>query len=142
MKTRGVAAFLALGFLAFAGAFLWTAIRPPALEEQAAAGAGATATLSEVLSDGRIEAQVFALGGSEVQLDIRFTPNADALEAAGMRPSVNFAMVDMHKDGIAPPLQLVAAGVWRARVKLPMAGRWVVNIGVGEDFAEVAFDAE
>ena len=59
-----------------------------------------------------------------------------------MRPSVNFAMVDMHKDGIAPPLQLVAAGVWRARVKLPMAGRWVVNIGVGEDFAEVAFDAE
>ena len=142
MKTRGVAAFLALGFLAFAGAFLWTAIRPPALEEQAAAGAGATATLSEVLSDGRIEAQVFALGGSEVQLDIRFTQNADALEAAGMRPSVNFAMVDMHKDGIAPPLQLVAAGVWRARVKLPMAGRWVVNIGVGEDFAEVAFDAE
>lgn len=142
MKTRWVAAFLALGFLVFAGAFIWTAIRPPADEQQAAAGAGATATLSEVLSDGRIEAQVFALGGSAVQLDIRFTPNADALEAAGMRPSVNFAMVDMHMDGIDPPLQLVEAGAWRARFKLPMAGRWVVNIGMGEDFAEVEFDAE
>ena len=58
-----------------------------------------------------------------------------------MRPDVNFAMVDMHMDSIAPPLQLVEAGVWRADVKLPMAGRWVVSVGFGEEFAEVEFDA-
>lgn len=142
MKVRWVAAFLALGILAFAGAFIWTAVRPPVQEEEAASGAGATATLSEVLSDGRIEAQVFALGDQNIQLEIQFSPDADALATAGMRPSVNFAMVDMHMDGIDPPLQLVEAGVWRARFKLPMAGRWVVNIGMGDDFAEVEFDVE
>jgi hypothetical protein len=26
-------------------------------------------------------------------------------------------------------------------VKLPMAGRWVVSVGFGEEFAEVEFDA-
>ena len=66
---------------------------------------------------------------------------ADAIETAGMRPDVNFAMAAMHMDGVTPPLALVEAGVWRADVKLPMAGRWVVSVGFGEEFAEVEFDA-
>jgi hypothetical protein len=32
--------------------------------------------------------------------------------------------------------------VWRANLKLPMAGRWVVNVGFGDDFAEIEFDAK
>ena len=59
-----------------------------------------------------------------------------------MRPSVNFAMVEMHMDGFDPPMQLIEVGVWRVRFKLPMAGRWVVNIGIGEEFAEVEFNAD
>ena len=45
-------------------------------------------------------------------------------------------------DGIDPPLQLIEVGVWRVRFKLPMAGRWVVNIGIGEEFAKVEFNAD
>jgi hypothetical protein len=50
-------------------------------------------------------------------------------------------MLDMHMDGFDPPLELVGSGEWRARLKLPMAGRWVVSAGFGEDRAEVEFDA-
>ncbi len=54
-----------------------------------------------------------------------------------MRPDVNFAMVEMHMDGFDPPLQLIEAGAGGRNLKLPMAGRWVVNVGFAEDFAEV-----
>jgi hypothetical protein len=101
-----------------------------------------TAEVSEVLPDGRIDVQVYALGNRDVRLEIQFTPDADAMETAAMRPDVNFAMVEMHMDGFDPPLQLVETGVWRANLKLPMAGRWVVNVGFAEDFAEVEFDAQ
>ena len=63
------------------------------------------------------------------------------VEAAAMRPDVNFAMVEMHMDGLTPPLELVEAGVWRVNLKLPMAGLWIVNVGFGEEFAEIQFDA-
>jgi len=142
MKTSWIAALHALALLLFAGMFIWATIRPSAQGEAAAPVSVATATLSEPLSDGRIEAQVFALGNKDVQLEIRFTPDADAIEAAGMRPSVNFAMVEMHMDGFDPPMQLIEVGVWRVRFKLPMAGRWVVNIGIGEEFAKVEFNAD
>jgi hypothetical protein len=82
------------------------------------------------------------LADLDVRLEIQFTPDADAFETAAMRPDVNFAMVEMHMDGFDPPLQLVEAGAWRANLKLPMAGRWVVNVGFAEDFAEVEFDAK
>ena len=45
-------------------------------------------------------------------------------------------------DGFDPPLQLVKSDIWRANLKLPTAGRWVVNVGVSEYFAEIEFDAE
>jgi hypothetical protein len=97
--------------------------------------------VSERLSDGQLDVQVFALSNQEVRLEIQFMPNADAIETAGMRPDVNFAMAAMHMGGVTPPLALVEAGVWRAKVKLPMAGRWIVSVGFGEEFAEVEFDA-
>lgn len=141
MKTRALAIAVAVGVLVFVGAFLWAALRPPAAVQISAAGGAPTASVSEALSDGRLDVQIFALGDRDVRLEIQFMPDADAVEMAAMRPDVNFAMVEMHMDGFDPPLQLVESGIWRANLKLPMAGRWVVNVGFGEDFAELEFDA-
>lgn len=142
MRTRVLAALVALGVFAFVGAFIWAAVRPPASVQASAAGATPAASVSDTLSDGRLDAQIFDLGNQDVQLDIQVSPNSDAVEMANMRPYVNFAMVGMHMDGFDPSLQLIGSGIWRANVKLPMAGRWVVSVGFGEDFVEMEFDAE
>ncbi|MCA0270466.1 MAG: hypothetical protein LCH69_00135 [Proteobacteria bacterium] len=126
----------------FVGTFMWAALRPPVSVQTSAAGAAPTASVSDTLSDGRLDAQIFAIGNQDVRLEIQFSPNADAVEMAAMRPDVNFAMVGMHMDGFDPPLQLIGSGIWRANFKLPMAGRWVVNVGFGEDFVEMEFDVE
>ena len=130
-----------MGVAVFVGVFIWTTVWTLDPRDTISADPSVTAEVSEALSDGRMDVQVYALGGRDVRVEIQFMPDTDAGAAAGMRPDVNFAMVDMHMDGIAPPLQLVEAGVWRADVKLPMAGRWVVSVGFGEEFAEVEFDA-
>ncbi|MGQ0563848.1 MAG: hypothetical protein ACT4OK_02085 [Gemmobacter sp.] len=142
MKTRTLAIIVGMGLFGFIGTFIWMALRPPPAGQTSAAGTAPTASVSEVLPDGRLDVQVFALGDRDVRLEIQFMPDADATEAAAMRPDVNFAMLEMHMDGIDPPLQLVESGRWRANVNLPMAGRWVVNVGFGEDVAEVEFDAQ
>ena len=100
-----------------------------------------TAPVSATLSDDLLDIRVYATGDRDVRLEIKLVPDTDAAELAGMRPDVNLAMVDEHRDGLSPPLELVEAGRWRARFKLPRAGRWVVNVGFGEDLAEVVFDA-
>ncbi len=141
MGTRALALILALGVAVFVGVFIWTTVWTLDPRDTISADPSVTAEVSEALSDGRMDVQVYALGGRDVRVEIQFMPDTDAGAAAGMRPVVNFAMVDMHMDGIAPPLQLVEAGVWRADVELPMAGRWVVSVGFGEEFAEVEFDA-
>ena len=141
MATRALAVILALGVAVFVGVFIWTTVWTLDPRDTISADPSVTAEVSEAFSDGRMDVQVYALGGRDVRLEIQFMPDTDAGAAAGMRPVVNFAMVDMHMDGIAPPLQLVEAGVWRAKVKLPMAGRWIVSVGFGEEFAEVEFDA-
>lgn len=141
MGTRALAAILALGVLAFVGVFIWTTVWTLDPRETISADSTPTASVSERLSDGQLDVQVFALSNQEVRLEIQFMPNADAIETAGMRPDVNFAMAAMHMDGVTPPLALVEAGVWRAKVKLPMVGRWIVSVGFGEEFAEVEFDA-
>lgn len=141
MGTRALALILALGVAVFVGVFIWTTVWTLDARDTISADPSVTAEVSEAFSDGRMDVQVYALGGRDVRVEIQFMPDTDAGAAAGMRPVVNFAMVDMHMDGIAPPLQLVEAGVWRADVKLPMAGRWVVSVGFGEEFAEVEFDA-
>ena len=142
MKTKAVAIAVAVGVLVFVGAFVWAALRQPAAEQTSAATGAPTASVSEILSDGRLDVQIFALGDLDVRLEIQFMPDADVVEKAAMRPDVNFAMVEMHMDGLDPPLKLVESGIWRANLKLPMAGRWVVNVGFGEDFAEIEFDAK
>ena len=141
MGTRALAVILALGVAVFVGVFIWTTVWTLDPRDTISADPSATAEVSEALSDGRMDVLVYALGNLDVRVEIQFMPDTDAGAAAGMRPVVNFAMVDMHMDGIAPPLQLVEAGVWRADVELPMAGRWVVSVGFGEEFAEVEFDA-
>ena len=142
MKTRVLAVLLAVAILTLVGAFIWVALRTLDPRDPGDDRDMPTAEISEVLSDGRIDVQVYALGNRDVRLEIQFTADADAVESAGMRPDVNFAMLEMHMDGFDPPLQLVETGVWRARLKMPMAGRWVVSVGFGEDRAEVEFDAE
>lgn len=141
MKTRVLAILVGLGVLGFVGAFVWAAMRPPASVQTASDGVAPTASVSEMLSDGRLDVQVYASGNRDVRVKIQFMPNGDAVEAVSMRPDVNFAMVEMHMDGLTPPLELVEAGVWLVNLKLPMAGQWIVNVGFGEEFAEVPFDA-
>jgi hypothetical protein len=141
MKTRVLAFLVALGILAFVGAFVWAAMRPPPSVPISSAGVAPTASVSETLSDGRLDVQVYAPGSRGVRIEIQFMPDADALESVGMRPDVNLAMVEMHMDGLTPPLEQVETGVWRVNVKLPMAGQWIVSVGFGEEFAEVQFDA-
>ena len=141
MKTSVLAILVALGLLGFVGAFIWAAMRPPASVQTASDGAAPTASVSETLSDGRLDVQVYATGNRDVRMEIQFMPDADAVEAVGMRPDVNFAMVEMHMDGLTPPLELVEAGVWLVNLKLPMAGQWIVSVGFGEEFAEIQFDA-
>ncbi len=131
MRTRVLAVALALGVFALVAAFIWATVRTLDPRDTVADRDVPTAEVSEVLPDGRIDVQVYALGNRDVRLEIQFTPDADAIESAAMRPDVNFAMLEMHM-----------AGVWRANLKLPMAGRWVVSVGFGEDRAEVEFDAK
>jgi hypothetical protein len=142
MKTRVLAVLLAVAIFTLVGVFIWATVRTLDPLDLDADSSQPTAEVSESLPDGRIDVQVYALGNRDVRLEIQFAPDADAIESAAMRPDVNFAMMEMHMDGFDPPLQLVEAGVWRANLKLPMAGRWVVSVGFGEDRAEVEFDAE
>lgn len=141
MKIRVLAILVALGLLGFVGVFIWAAMRPPASLQTSADGVAPTASVSETLSDGRLDVQVYAMGDRNVRIEIQFMPDADRIEAVGMRPDVNFAMVEMHIDGLTPPLELVEAGVWRINLKLPMAGQWIVSVGIDEEFAEILFDA-
>lgn len=141
MVTRWGALLLVAILVVFVGGVIWAALRQgnPADTPTSAAP---TAVVSEALSDGQLDAQIFALGDRNIRLEVQFTPDAAVVEASGSRPIVTFAMADMHMDGIDPPLEPVRPGVWRARFKLPMAGRWIVSVGVGEEFGEVQFDAQ
>lgn len=139
MKTRSI--LIVLGVVVITGVFAWGALRTPTPGASSGNLVKPTASVSETLSDGRLDIQVYATGDRDVRLEIQFLPDANAPELAGMRPEVNFGMVDVHRDGFNPPLELVGAGRWRAKFKMPRTGRWVVNVGFGEDFAEVEFDA-
>ena len=139
MKTRSI--LIVLGVVVITGVFVWGTLRTPTHGATPDNLVKPTASVSETLSDGRLDIQVYATGDRDIRLEIKFMPDTDAPELAGMRPDVNFAMVDEHRDGFNPPLELVEAGIWRAKFKMPRTGRWVVNVGFGEDFAEVEFDA-
>ena len=85
--------------------------------------------------------KVYAIGNQDIRLEIKFFPVAINLAAVEMRPDINFAMAEMHMDGITPPLQLVETGLWRSDLRLPMAGQWLVSVGIGDEFAEMEFNA-
>ena len=85
MKTRVLAILVALGVLGFVGAFIWAAMRPPASVPISSGEVAPTASVSEMLSDGRIDVQVYATGNRDVRMDIQFMPDADAVETVGMR---------------------------------------------------------
>jgi len=142
MNSKVFAVAIALGSFAFVVAFIWTPLRAPGPEALLTNRDQPTASTSEVLSDGLLDVQVYVLGDLNVRLEMQFASNAGASDAAGMRPDLNFAMLAGHMDGFDPPLELLGPGKWRAALKLPMAGRWVVSAGFGEDRAEVEFDAE
>lgn len=131
----------ALGILGFVGAFAWVAIRPAPSAQPAGADGAPTASISENLSDGRLDVEVFALGNRDVRLEIRFQPDAGTVAAAGGDPEVSVAMVGMQMGSIDPPLQQVEPGVWQADLSVAMAGRWIAYVGFDEQFAEVEFDA-
>ena len=101
-----------------------------------------SAEMAGDIVDGRIEAQMFVAADRSYRLDVQFIPSADSPLSVATRPSVSFAMQDEHMDGIDPPLQTVSSGKWRAVGELPKAGMWVVNVGVGDDFAEAEFRVE
>lgn len=100
------------------------------------------AEIAADIVDGRIDAQLFVATDRSYRLEIQFEPASDSPLSAATRPSVSFAMQDEHMDGIAPPLQSVSNGKWRAVGELPKAGKWVVNVGIGENFAETEFQVQ
>jgi len=142
MVTRIVALLLTLGVLGFAGVFVWGALRPAALAPTSADASVPTATVSELLSDGRLDVQVYALGNRDIRLEMQFEPDTrSSFDSAEVQPDVFLMMENMNMDGFYPPLERRGPGAWRSSFKVTMDGRWVVNAGFGEEFTEVAFDA-
>lgn len=142
MRTKVPAILIALIVFGFVGTFIWAALRPTDRVQTSANTDTATASISERLSDGLLDMQVYALGDRSVRLEIQYKPNSDLTEPVAMRPDVSFAMPDMRMHGFDPPLEFVQSGAWRASFKVPMAGRWLVSAGFGGDWAEVEFDAQ
>lgn len=128
--------------LALAALFVWVGLRSgPQPAPDSVAGQLAVA-LSEQLSDGLIEAQVYILGDLAYRIDIQFSPDSTSNIPSTMPPEVNLSMATMHMDGFDQPLELVGPGEWRSQGKIPMAGMWIMNVGYGDEFAEVLFVAE
>lgn len=71
MRTRVVAAILALGVVAFVGIFVWTVVWTLDPRATSPKGDAPTAEMSEQLSDGSLDVQVFALGDRDVRLEIQ-----------------------------------------------------------------------
>lgn len=140
MRTRWIAIALAAGLAVFVATLLFGVQR--VAERSDGEVSAQVAELSEELSDGRISAQIRLLGDRNIELEVRFTPNSGAIVANELRPTVSLAMSDMHMDGVEPPLELLGPGRWRSRVRLPMNGKWIASVGIGEEFAEVEFISE
>lgn len=100
------------------------------------------AEIAEDIVDGRIEAQMFVAADRSYRLEVQFIPSADSSLPVDTRPSASLAMQDEHMDGMDPPLRSMSSGKWQALGQLPKAGMWVVNVGVGDDFAEAEFKVE
>lgn len=143
--------------LLFSGGFAWLALRPSAWPDttnpSAASGGGAATesaargsavpvvTLSESLSDGRIEAEIYLGDALGYRIELRRLDATGLAIPVGARPMLVLTMAGMHMNEIEPALEIAGQGAWRASGALPMAGRWVMSTGFGDEIAEVAFDA-
>jgi hypothetical protein len=142
MLIRFARALFGLPLLAVAAIFAWGAIRPG---PQSAAPPGSeqpAAILSEKLSDGQIDAQIYMTGDLNYRIEIQFSPGPTSNIPSTLPPDVVLSMTTMHMDGFDQPLELVGPGAWRSKGKIPMAGMWIMNVGYGDEFAEVLFAAE
>lgn len=142
MKAKVTSAVIGVALLVLIAMLAWGGLRSPAPSAGAGDPSQPVAELSEQLSEGLIEAQVYALGDLNYRIEVQFSPEATSTTLTGVPPEVIMAMVTMHMDGFDPPLELVGAGAWRTVGKLPMAGDWILNVGYGDDFAEVLFKIE
>lgn len=140
MKTSRIAVLLALPVFILTSLFIGAGFHGPAPKE--AERKQQVSALSEQMSDGFIEAQVRTFDSLTYQINVQFTQVPDSTVPAGMPPELNLSMESMHMDGFEPPLEEIGIGAWRARGKLPMAGRWILSVGFGEEFAELTFGVE
>ena len=142
MIAKIASAVIGILLLAFLALLVWGGLRGPTAPADGVDISQPAETLSEQLSEGLIEAQVYVLGDLSYRIDIQFSPEPTSTILDGMPPEVIMAMATMHMDGFDPPLELVGSGMWRTVGKLPMAGDWILNVGYGDDFAEVNFSVE
>ena len=139
MIAKITSALVGIPLFALLALFAWGGLRGPTPSAGTGDQSQPAATLSEQLSEGMIEAQIYVLGGLNYRIDIQFSAGATSTILSGMPPDVVMAMASMHMDGFDPPLEMVGPGAWQTEGKLPMAGDWILNIGYGDDFAEVIF---
>lgn len=151
MKLSFVAAAVGAFFLAFSVGFAWLVLRGPVPPEptqtaqgripadedgSSAVARSPVASLSETFADGTIEAEIHLGRALTYRIYLSFVRSSGSAISAGARPTLLLTMADMHMDGLEPALEIVGPGEWRASGKLPMAGRWVVSAGFGDEFAE------
>ena len=131
-----------LPMLALAALCAWRIVRSGPESEPDPGADQPAATLSEQFADGLIEAQVYVLGDLAYRIEIQFSPGSISNIPSSMPPVVNLSMVSMHMDGFDQTLKLVGPGAGRSKGKILMAGMWIINVGYGDEFAEVLFAAE
>lgn len=142
MLTKIASALFGLPMLALAALFAWGALRSGPQSEPDPRTEQPVAILSEQLSDGLIEAQIYMTGDLNYRIEIQFSPEVTSNIPSTMPPEVVLSMTTLHMDGFDQPLELIGLGEWRSQGKIPMAGMWIMNVGYGDEFAEVLFAAE
>jgi hypothetical protein len=142
MLIKIASALFGLPMLALAALFAWGALRSGPQSDPDPGAERPAAILSEQLTEGLIEAQIYMIGDLNYRIEIQFSPEGTSTIPSSMPPEVVLSMTTMHMDSFDQPLELVGPGAWRSKGKMPMAGMWIMNIGYGEEFAEVLFAAE
>lgn len=142
MLIKIASALFGLPMLALAALLAWGALRTSPQSEPDPRAEQPAAILSEQLSDGLIEAQIYMTGDLNYRIEIQFSPEATSNIPSTMPPEVVLSMTTMHMDGFDQPLELLGPGEWRSQGKIPMAGMWIMNVGYGDEFAELLFAAE
>lgn len=142
MLIKIASALFGLPMLALAALFAWGALRSGPQSDADKGAERPAAILSEQLPDGLIEAQIYMTGDLNYRIEIQFSPEATSNIPSSMPPEVVLSMTTMHMDGFDQPLEPVGPGEWRSQGKIPMAGMWIMNVGYGDEFAEVLFAAE